>query len=93
MLGCNEYLGLDKEELDTPALLIDLDLMEENIDRVTSLYDKHSGAALRPHQKGHRSPMIAGKQIDAGAEGGLHDLPRVSRTLYKLRHRGHLADE
>jgi len=69
MLGYNEYLGLDKEELDTPALLIDLDLMEDNIERVASFYKQHEGAALRPHQKGHRSPIIAKKQIDAGAQG------------------------
>jgi D-serine deaminase-like pyridoxal phosphate-dependent protein len=64
-----EYIGMDKEEIDTPALLIDLDLLEKNIKTVSDYYDRKMGAALRPHQKGHRLPMIARKQIDAGAKG------------------------
>jgi D-serine deaminase-like pyridoxal phosphate-dependent protein len=69
MLGGYEYLGASIEELDTPALLIDLDLMEKNIKTVADFYRSRKGAALRPHQKGHRSPIIAKKQIDAGADG------------------------
>ena len=69
MIGGHEYLGMDKEEIDTPALLIDLDLLEKNIKTVADFYRGKKGAALRPHQKGNRSPMIAQKQIDAGAKG------------------------
>jgi len=62
-------IGLGKEELDTPALLIDLDLLEKNIRTMADYYRGRNGAALLPHQKGHRLPVIAKKQIDAGAVG------------------------
>ncbi|MDA4122596.1 MAG: alanine racemase [Thaumarchaeota archaeon] len=70
-------IGMAKEEIDTPALLIDLDLMEKNIETMASYYRSIKGAALRPHQKGHRLPVIAKKQINAGAVG-------VSMTSFGL---------
>jgi D-serine deaminase-like pyridoxal phosphate-dependent protein len=63
------YIGMDKEEIDTPALLIDLDALEKNLKIMADYYRKKKGAALLPHQKGHRLPIIAKKQIDAGAKG------------------------
>jgi D-serine deaminase-like pyridoxal phosphate-dependent protein len=57
------------DEIETPALLIDLDTMEKNIETMASYYRTKKGAALRPHQKGHRLPQIARKQIAAGAVG------------------------
>jgi D-serine deaminase-like pyridoxal phosphate-dependent protein len=63
------YIGMPVEEIETPALLIDLDAMEKNIETMGSYYRSKKGAALRPHQKGHRLPQIARKQIAAGAVG------------------------
>lgn len=63
------YVGMDKEEIDTPALLIDLDALERNIKIVADYYRRKKGAALLPHQKGHRLPIIARKQLDSGAVG------------------------
>jgi 3-hydroxy-D-aspartate aldolase len=63
------FSGADKEEIETPALLIDLDIMEKNIRTMGDYYRSKKGAALRPHQKGHRLPIIARKQIEAGATG------------------------
>jgi len=63
------YTGMDKEEIDTPALLIDLDVLEKNIKTMADYYRGKKGAALRPHQKGHRLPIIAKKQIVVGAKG------------------------
>lgn len=63
------YIGMDKEEIDTPALLIDLDVLEKNIKTMADYYRGKKGAALLPHQKGHRLPIIAKKQLDAGARG------------------------
>jgi 3-hydroxy-D-aspartate aldolase len=65
----SDMIGMSKEEIDTPALLIDLDIMEKNITTMADYYRKKNGAVLRPHQKGHRLPIIAKKQIDAGAKG------------------------
>jgi len=58
---------MDKQELETPALLIDLDALEKNIKTMADYYRAKSGAVLMPHQKGHRLPIIAKKQMQAGA--------------------------
>lgn len=59
-------MGVD--EVDTPALLIDLDAFEFNLRALTdSLHD--SGARVRPHAKTHKCPEIALRQIALGAIG------------------------
>lgn len=59
---------LSLEELPTPALLIDLDAFERNLKRVA---DKFSNGKIgvRPHAKTHKCPIIARKQLEAGAIG------------------------
>ena len=57
------------EELDTPALLIDLPTFERNIAKVAKFYQE-TEAKLRPHVKGHKSPDIAHIQIAAGGTNG-----------------------
>lgn len=52
----------------TPAVVIDLDVVERNIARVQGLCDA-AGIANRPHVKTHKSPVIAAMQRDAGARG------------------------
>jgi D-serine deaminase-like pyridoxal phosphate-dependent protein len=52
----------------TPAIVIDLDVVERNIARVQGLMDK-AGVANRPHIKTHKSPELAKLQRDAGARG------------------------
>lgn len=61
-------IGISKWELDTPALLVDLDLMEGNIDRMAG-YMKKAGVDWRPHTKGIKVPAIAHKAVAAGAIG------------------------
>jgi D-serine deaminase-like pyridoxal phosphate-dependent protein len=61
-------IGLNKFELDTPSLLIDLDVMENNISNMADYY-KGIDIGLRPHVKPHKCPIIAHKQIQAGAIG------------------------
>ena len=56
------------DELDTPAVLIDLDVIERNIRRLQDHLDRH-GLANRPHIKTHKIPALAKMQIDAGAIG------------------------
>jgi D-serine deaminase-like pyridoxal phosphate-dependent protein len=55
-------------ELDTPALLIDLDIMERNLLRVAD-YAKVHALRLRPHTKTHKVPAVGRRQLDAGAVG------------------------
>jgi D-serine deaminase-like pyridoxal phosphate-dependent protein len=55
-------------ELDTPALLVDLDRLERNIARWQEAADA-AGVRLRPHIKTHKSLAIAALQREAGAHG------------------------
>lgn len=61
-------IGLPVSELDTPALLIDLDALEANIAQMASDIASR-GASWRPHSKSHKCPAIAHKQVAAGAIG------------------------
>jgi D-serine deaminase-like pyridoxal phosphate-dependent protein len=56
------------EELDTPALTVDLDIMERNL-RSLSDYSRKHGLKLRPHTKTHKIPAIAKMQIASGCSG------------------------
>jgi D-serine deaminase-like pyridoxal phosphate-dependent protein len=55
-------------EYGTPAAVIDLDRVERNIARIQAACDA-AGVANRPHVKTHKSPMLARRQIQAGAKG------------------------
>ena len=55
-------------DLETPALLIDLDIMERNLSRMAA-YSKEHGLRLRPHTKTHKIPALGRKQLDLGAAG------------------------
>jgi D-serine deaminase-like pyridoxal phosphate-dependent protein len=61
-------LGCTLDELDTPALCIDLDAMEANIRAMAARCREH-GVGWRPHSKAHKSPAIAQLEITAGALG------------------------
>ena len=54
--------------LDTPALVIDLDVVERNAARLARRLAGR-GIALRPHAKTHKSVALARIQLDAGAPG------------------------
>jgi D-serine deaminase-like pyridoxal phosphate-dependent protein len=56
------------EELDTPTLTMDLDALEENLDRYQRYYTEH-GIGLRPHIKTHKTLAVASKQMAKGAIG------------------------
>jgi len=56
------------QDLDTPALLIDLDIMERNLRRVADYAAAHN-LRLRPHTKTHKSILIARRQLGLGAAG------------------------
>ena len=60
--------GMPLSEVDTPALLIDLDAFERNLKRMADAVSK-AGVRLRPHAKTHKSPIIGQKQIALGAVG------------------------
>ena len=55
-------------EIDTPALLLDLDAMERNLAKMAGFFSAGT-TKLRPHYKNHKCPALARRQIDAGAIG------------------------
>jgi len=61
-------VGLPVSELDTPALLVDLDALERNIAAMAADI-RGRGCGWRPHAKAHKCPAIAHKQLAAGAHG------------------------
>jgi len=63
-----EAIGCAIAAIDTPALLLDLDTMGRNIERMAA-FARGRGLALRPHAKTHKSPVIAQLQIASGAVG------------------------
>ena len=55
-------------EIDTPALVVDLDTFERNLRRVADYAQTHS-LRLRPHTKTHKSVWIGKRQMELGAAG------------------------
>lgn len=61
-------VGMSINEIDTPALVVDLDVYERNLDKMADMI-KASGKIFRPHAKMHKSPEVALEQIKRGATG------------------------
>jgi D-serine deaminase-like pyridoxal phosphate-dependent protein len=61
-------VGRSVAEIDTPALLLDLDRFEANSRRLAATLSA-GGKGWRPHSKGHKSPWIAHRQLEHGAIG------------------------
>ncbi len=59
---------LKKADIETPALLVDLDIMEQNLDTMTRFFCNRP-AKLRPHFKNHRVLELAARQMERGAIG------------------------
>ena len=61
-------LGDRLDQIDTPALILDLDAFERNMKRLQDALDG-TDVRLRPHAKSHKCPDIALRQIQNGAVG------------------------
>jgi D-serine deaminase-like pyridoxal phosphate-dependent protein len=102
-------IGAPIDEIDTPALIVDLEAFEHNLDKM-AVFAREAGVRLRPHAKTHKCPTIARKQIDAGAvgqcvqkvgeaealvRGGIHDVLVSNEVLgiHKLRRLASLATD
>jgi D-serine deaminase-like pyridoxal phosphate-dependent protein len=55
-------------ELETPAVIVDLDTMDRNLSRMAEYCRQHQ-LLLRPHTKSHKIPELAKRQIESGATG------------------------
>jgi len=61
-------VGQSVSELDTPALIVDLDILESNIAAMAKdISDR--GCSWRPHSKANKAPAIAHRELKAGAIG------------------------
>lgn len=63
-----DYVGMPRAEIDTPALLVDMEALESNLEKMAACF-RDAGKNLRPHTKSHKTPAIARLQLDAGAIG------------------------
>lgn len=61
-------IGAARQELETPVLVVDLDVFEANIQHLAEYCRAHD-TAWRPHSKAHKCPDIARRQMAAGACG------------------------
>ena len=61
-------IGRPVDDIDTPALILDLDAFDRNVAKMAS-YAASAGVALRAHAKTHKSSEVARRQIAAGAVG------------------------
>ncbi|HKG24187.1 MAG TPA: hypothetical protein VKB09_00990 [Thermomicrobiales bacterium] len=59
---------MKKHDVDTPALLLELDVMEANIAAMAAFF-RDRPQKLRPHFKTPKTPEIARRQLEAGAIG------------------------
>lgn len=64
----NLEVGLPKSSLLTPALCVDLDKLEDNLDTMQNTVSGN-GIGVRPHTKTHKCPAIAHLQMERGAVG------------------------
>jgi 3-hydroxy-D-aspartate aldolase len=65
---CPAAEGMTVDAIETPALVVDLDTYERNLDRMAAIM-AGKPVRLRPHAKTHKSPLIAQEQIARGAIG------------------------
>ena len=64
----NHLIGKSINAIDTPALVVDLDMMERNLHTMATFAAQHQ-VMLRPHAKMHKSAELAKLQMAAGAVG------------------------
>src|SRR6266852_3924201 len=64
-----DAVGQRREELITPALVLDIDAAQRNIDHMASELRRMGSTTIRPHYKTHKSPDLARRQVQAGAGG------------------------
>lgn len=74
---------IELNELETPALIVDLDRMHRNLDRGAE-YARSHGIALRPHIKTHKSPLLAREQIERGACGLTCATPHEAEVMSEV---------
>lgn len=70
-------------DLETPSLVVDLDVLSQNLDRMAAYCALH-GLQLRPHVKTHKSTRVAAEQLRIGAVGLTCATPRELEVMSSL---------
>jgi D-serine deaminase-like pyridoxal phosphate-dependent protein len=63
-----DFRGLTKEDLGTPAMILDQEIFEKNL-RTMAAHSKASGLQIRPHVKIHKCPEVTKRQVALGGIG------------------------
>ena len=66
----NSYLGKPLEALPTPALVVDLEALDHNLQLLANYFAQRP-AKLRPHFKSHKCVTLAKRQLEAGSAVGI----------------------
>ena len=61
-------VNMSQWDIDTPALLLDMDALERNLTRISEYCIKNN-TSFRPHTKSHKCPTISKMQLSSGAIG------------------------
>ena len=77
------------EAVDTPALLLDIDILDRNLKQMADTADQ-AGVRLRPHAKAHKCPNIALKQMALGAVGVCCQKVSEAEAMMPIWSRSHL---
>jgi D-serine deaminase-like pyridoxal phosphate-dependent protein len=85
-------LPADKADLDTPALLVDVDLLDQNIKRISTACRQH-GVASRPHVKAIKAPDIVQRLVAAGAVGITCAKLSEAEVMHEWEKDGHAVAE
>ena len=78
------------ETLETPAALVDLTRLEQNLQRV-AVYARQHGLHWRPHIKTHKTVEVAARQLAAGARGVTVATPREAELMARVTDDVYLA--
>ena len=78
-------IGQSVDAIDTPALVVDLDAANRNLQRMAEFAAKHR-LRLRPHAKMHKSAFLARLQMQAGAVGVCVQKTSEAEALAELWH-------
>ena len=65
----NHLIGQPTENLDTPALIVELDVLQKNIERMADTIIRQAGVGWRPHTKAMKTPALAHLCLQTGAHG------------------------
>ena len=79
----SDHMPSDLADVETPAIVVDLDRLDGNLSRAAEYAASH-GLALRPHVKTHKSPYVAAAQLRLGAKGLTCATPREAEVMSEV---------